>query len=95
MKPRLEPCDHTEADAHVWTCVVLAAAGLSRFGSLLWTRSLMQDRSDADLMLKARQQREWLEVEDGSCGPDFCLPPWFMPFEWDCGPVGGDITRFV
>lgn len=51
MKPRLEPSDHTEDDAFVWAHVVLEAPGPARFGSTLWTRSLMQDRRDADLML--------------------------------------------
>lgn len=48
------------------------------------------DRRDANLMLKAQQQRQWLETKHGGL-----LPPWFLPFEWDSGPVGGDITRFV
>lgn len=55
MKPRLEPVDHTEHDAFVWAHVVLEAPGPVRFGSTLWTRSLMQDRHDADRMLRIMQ----------------------------------------
>lgn len=50
MTQRLEPCDHTEEDAFVWAHVVLKVSSANRFGSLLWTRSLMQDRCDAQVM---------------------------------------------
>lgn len=49
MKPRLEPCDHTEDDAFAWAGVVLNAKP-ERFGTVLWTRSLMHDRRDAYIM---------------------------------------------
>jgi len=55
MKPRLEPCDHTPEDSLAWSGVIwLANRGSGYTGSYLWTRSLMQDRRDADLMLDAQ-----------------------------------------
>lgn len=59
MKPRLEPCDHTEEDAYAWAGVVLNARP-DRFGTILWTRSLMQDRRDADLMLTLTRAKDGL-----------------------------------
>lgn len=50
MKSRLEPADHTEQDAYAWAKVVLDAPSPAMFGSVLWTRSLMQDRRDADII---------------------------------------------
>lgn len=48
-------------------------------------------------MLAARRQREWLQVKVPECDgePDLMLPPWLLPFEWECGPVGGDIERYL
>lgn len=52
MKPRLEPCDHTDEDAFAWAHVVLEAPAPRMFGNVLWTRSLMQDRRDSDLIFE-------------------------------------------
>ncbi len=55
MKPRLEPLEHTAADALMWADVNWR--GGPRFGPTLWTRSLMQDRRDAELMSKVECMR--------------------------------------
>jgi hypothetical protein len=55
MKPRLEPCDATDADAIAWAELVFRLSRKGRMlGSVLWTRSLMQDRTDASLMFRAQ-----------------------------------------
>ena len=55
MKARLEPCDATDDDAIAWAELVfrLGAHG-SMLGSVLWTRSLMQDTNDAMLIYRAQ-----------------------------------------
>lgn len=45
------------------------------------------DREDATLMLRAQYQRQWLPAS----GSVPALPPWLLPFEWACGPVGGQL----
>jgi hypothetical protein len=57
MKPRLEPLDHTDEDSMAWADVLLRYA--ERHGGTLWTRSLMQDRRDADLMFEAQRLRSY------------------------------------
>lgn len=47
---RLEPCDQTSEDATAWAAVIFRLGDRGRFGSVVWTRSLMGDRRDADLM---------------------------------------------
>lgn len=55
MTTRLEPCDATEADAIAWAELVFRLGGHGgTLGSVLWTRSLMQDRNDASLMYRAQ-----------------------------------------
>ena len=55
MRPRLEPCDATDADAIAWAELVFRLSRKGRMlGSVLWTRSLMQDRTDASLMFRAQ-----------------------------------------
>ena len=73
MKGRLEPCDATDADAIAWAMFVFRVGKeSSMLGSVLWTRSLMQDRNDASLMYRAQSNRRatdlwlpstlWVEV---------------------------------
>ena len=54
-KIRAEPCEQTIADAIVWATVMFRLGNRGRFGSVLWTRSLMRDRDDANLMLLAQE----------------------------------------
>lgn len=55
MKPRLEPCDATDADAIAWAELVFRLGNNGgMLGSVLWTRSLIQDRGDASLMYRAQ-----------------------------------------
>ena len=51
MIGRKAPCDQTEADAMAWADVVFRLGAQGRLGSVLWTRSLMQDGRDANIML--------------------------------------------
>lgn len=53
-KIRAEPCEQTIADAIVWATVMFRLGNRGRFGSVLWTRSLMRDRDDANLMYRAQ-----------------------------------------
>ncbi len=55
---RIEPGELTEADELAWFDVQLRLRR-GRGGSFLWTRSLMQDGRDADLMLSRAQ---WADV---------------------------------
>jgi hypothetical protein len=58
----------------------------------LYTRSVVTgDRRDAELMLRAQYQRRWLPAS----GSVPALPRWLLPVEWSCGPVGGDIARYI
>lgn len=86
MKLRLEPCDHTEEDTLAWAHVIW---GHTVGGSTLWTRSLMQDRRDANLMLMAAEMRVggWgggLTIENGDlndfidCGGTFTAEMRFL-----------------
>lgn len=55
MKPRLDPQELTGPDAIAWAGVQWR--GGPRFGPALWTRSLMDDSRDAELMLQAQRAR--------------------------------------
>ena len=49
---RLKPIEHTGCDAIAWGGVQWRCG--PRFGPTLWTRSLMSDRRDAELMLEGQ-----------------------------------------
>lgn len=65
---RLEPCDQTTEDASAWAEIIFRLGNRGSLGSVLWTRSLMGDRRDADVMLAGQDWPEksvYLAVRHG------------------------------
>lgn len=55
LNPILQPLEHTAEDCLAWAHVNWRCP---RFGSVRWTRSLMADRRDHEMMLKRERFRQ-------------------------------------
>lgn len=80
MKP-LPSAPITSEDFSAWL------VGRPGWWSVLFVLSIAADRRDAALMRRVQYQRQWLPAS----GNVPALPPWLLPVEWECGPVGGQL----
>ncbi len=90
MKPLPAAPLTLEDQAILWDWVEAVPGRRWDFTWEIWRES---DRRDAALMLRVQTNR-WAEIHDDGLVFD-TLPPWLLPMTFDCGPVGGDIERYV
>lgn len=81
----------TLEDKRIWAAIAARQPWLPV--DEFWPDFQAAHRRDAALMLRVQTNR-WAEIRDDSALFDV-LPPWLLPMQFDCGPVGGDIERYI